>query len=405
MSIFKIYLEKDSRPIRKKPYIVRWVGEFDPTKGKAKCYCKSFDKRKDADNFIDQLKDDFNAGMPRDQHDISLNDLCDKFIETRKHKLARFTLDGYKNTIKQLLLHFCPTVAISKIKQEDAEKFIGSLDFAKTELQGKGKQITDFTRNRHLRNCKQIFKTAFDWGYIRKNIFTPITATKTRKRVWHYISPEEFNLLFEKTPDIRNKAFYAMLYYCGLRLSEGLNLLWDGTNIDFEHNRVVIVNRPATHDLPSFFVKDYEERSVLMPKIVIDLLIKLHESAEEGNPFVFLTTKRYVKILSYWRESCSRGEQKDWISRNVQNNTLRDFKNRCRAAGIKTNEKLNLHCLRKSYATNLANAATPAHTLMKLMGHSSIVTTQKYYLHSSDANEQKAVQELEKISAGQSSQS
>ena len=38
--------------------------------------------------------------------------------------------------------------------------------------------------------------------------------------------------------------------------------------------------------------------------------------------------------------------------------------------------------------------------LMKLMGHSSIVTSQKYYLHSSDENEKKAVEELEKMSVG-----
>jgi hypothetical protein len=32
---------------------------------------------------------------------------------------------------------------------------------------------------------------------------------------------------------------------------------------------------------------------------------------------------------------------------------------------------------------------------MKWMGHSSIVTSQKYYLRSSDANEKKAVEALE----------
>lgn len=42
-------------------------------------------------------------------------------------------------------------------------------------------------------------------------------------------------------------------------------------------------------------------------------------------------------------------------------------------------------------------------TLMKLMGHSSISTTQKYYLHSSDANEQRAVEALEKLVVGQGS--
>ena len=56
-----------------------------------------------------------------------------------------------------------------------------------------------------------------------------------------------------------------------------------------------------------------------------------------------------------------------------------------------------VHCLRKSYGTNLANLGTPAHTLKELMGHSSIVTTQKYYLQSTDANKQKAVEGLDRI--------
>jgi integrase len=93
------------------------------------------------------------------------------------------------------------------------------------------------------------------------------------------------------------------------------------------------------------------------------------------------------------------GNAGDWVNRNLTNNILRDFKVHCRNAGIKTREKLNLHCLRKSYASNLANAGTPVHTLMKLMGHSSMVTTQKYYLHSSDENEKKAVEALEKLNS------
>jgi len=37
-------------------------------------------------------------------------------------------------------------------------------------------------------------------------------------------------------------------------------------------------------------------------------------------------------------------------------------------------------------------------------GHSSIITSQKYYLHSSDANEKRAVEELERMFAGEGGQ-
>ena len=76
---------------------------------------------------------------------------------------------------------------------------------------------------------------------------------------------------------------------------------------------------------------------------------------------------------------------------------LRDLQLYCSWAGISTDEKLTLHCLRKSYAQTLADNSTPISTLKKLMGHSSIQTTMEFYLKSSDANEQRAVEALDKL--------
>jgi site-specific recombinase XerD len=74
-----------------------------------------------------------------------------------------------------------------------------------------------------------------------------------------------------------------------------------------------------------------------------------------------------------------------------------DYKPRrfVRQAGIVISDRLSVHCLRKSYGTNLANLGTPVHTLKELMGHSSITTTMKFYIFVSDANKKKAVEGLE----------
>ena len=69
----------------------------------------------------------------------------------------------------------------------------------------------------------------------------------------------------------------------------------------------------------------------------------------------------------------------------------------CKRAGIVTTETLTIHGLRKAYGTNLANACTPVHTHKKLMGHSSIQTTLEYYMKSTDANELKAVEALDRM--------
>ena len=70
----------------------------------------------------------------------------------------------------------------------------------------------------------------------------------------------------------------------------------------------------------------------------------------------------------------------------------------CRRAGILTNEKLTIHCLRKSYAQNLADTGTPIHTLKKMMGHRSVKTLECFYIRSSDANEAMARKVLDSCS-------
>jgi len=176
-----------------------------------------------------------------------------------------------------------------------------------------------------------------------------------------------------------------------------MNLLWDGVNVDFESSRITIVNRPGGEDIPPFTIKDKETRSVLMPQWVIDILAELHAQAEENCPFVLLTSQRWQVAKKRWHKFRKEGRSRQWLNRNLQNNVLRQFQKCCKKAGIKTHEKLVLHCLRKSWACNLANSGVPCHTLLKMGGWSSLETVQNFYLKSTDANEKKAVEILSKL--------
>ena len=62
---------------------------------------------------------------------------------------------------------------------------------------------------------------------------------------------------------------------------------------------------------------------------------------------------------------------------------------------VVSSDRLSVHCLRKSYGTNLADLGTPVHTLKELMGHSNIQTTMKFYIKNNDENSRKAVEGLE----------
>jgi len=185
------------------------------------------------------------------------------------------------------------------------------------------------------------------------------------------------------------------MYWCGLRYGEAAHLLWDGQNIDFGNNQINIYNSPPTKDIPPFNIKDYEARSVPMNKWVVDILTELHAKADEKCPFVFLSSKRYEIVKTRWHNLLKAKKGRDWENRYMLNGVLRNFKSRCRAAGIKTNLKITLHGLRKSWATNLANSGkVPAHTLKELGGWSDIKICEEFYLQSSDANRERACEVL-----------
>jgi integrase len=214
---------------------------------------------------------------------------------------------------------------------------------------------------------------------------------------WHYFSPEEFNSIVSKTDSTKTKGLYAIMYGCGLRLGEAINLLDNGTDIDFGNNKVNIVNRKGSKDIPVFKIKDKHVRSVSIPNWVSKILIEVQGSSEERCPFVFLTQKRYELVKKRWHRYMSEGITSKWKNKDVANNILRDFKVKVRHAGIKETGKITIHCLRKSWASNLANAGVPPHTLMKMGGWSNIETVLKYYIKTSDENEKKAVRILDEL--------
>jgi integrase len=114
-------------------------------------------------------------------------------------------------------------------------------------------------------------------------------------------------------------------------------------------------------------------------------------------PFLFLSKNRYDIVQKNWHKYRAAGRISEWKNRNMANNVLRDFKVRVRDAGIMATGKVTIHCLRKSWASNLANAGVPSNTLMRMGGWSNIETVLKYYLKSSDENEKRAVRILDRL--------
>ncbi len=79
--ITKIGIYKDPRN-KKRPWVVRWYGEYEPSTGKQRRYSKAFRLKVEAEQFQASKRKEFSEGtIPRDgMPDVTLGNFCKKFL-------------------------------------------------------------------------------------------------------------------------------------------------------------------------------------------------------------------------------------------------------------------------------------------------------------------------------------
>ena len=373
----------------RKRWLVRWSGKYSLSTEKQPRLCKTFKLKRQAEQFSLSLKQDRNDGIIIEPKTVSLQNLCNNFMDTKRGNFSPETIDAYEQTISRLLGHFGSHRNIKTISNQEAQSFINNLQYIDKEG-----ILSDFSRLKHLTNSKAVFNYAINSSLLRSSPFSKITINNRAKDDWHFITPKEFNTLIANTPTLRLKTMYSVMYGAGLRFGECIHLWWD-KSIDFVNNQIHIKNRKSKDGFPPFRIKNYYDRSIDCPKWVMDLLTQLKKVSNSNNPYVFITNDRLELIKHKFAQWQKNGKEGEWVNATMVHNTNRNFRVHCRKAGIITSDKLSIHTLRKAYGTNLADLGTPPHTLRSLMGHSSINTTMNYYIKTTDENKKKAVKGLE----------
>lgn len=392
------------------PWVARWFGEYDPAKGQRRRYSKAFRLKRDAEAFQVSKQAELNSGGRRDAPvDMTVGAFCEKFVATCLRNHSHSDRVCYLNTINQLKAFLDSNRLLRLVDRQQAEEFISSR--VRLDTKRKEKELSGWTRAQHVKHCRAMWRRACKWGLVAENVYDEVDAGHMATRPWHHITPGEFQLLLAVAPDARWRTVYWLLYGCGLRFGEAFNLTW--ADVDFENGRIHIRNRAATAELPPFVVKadgrgaSSKERSVPMPKPVVDALTGWQGQAPEGVPFVLLTRERFEAIQRNWKR-CQAGQPREgglkprpWQNRDMVNNMLRTIQQHARKAGISLTAPLTVHTFRKSFGQNHADHGTPIHVLQHLMGHSSITTTREFYIRVADANEQAAVKLYERLLAVQ----
>lgn len=225
--------------------------------------------------------------------------------------------------------------------------------------------------NRTLSSAKAFMHKAEDWNLIAPQKWNTIKKIKTAKGRIEFFTPEEVGILMDHTskldtyrPTNKRPPWLTVTYLgarAGLRRAEIQNLTWK----DIDFNRGVLSVTPKKDWSP----KDYECRDIPMPD---DLFKHLKELPKSG-PYV---------IYDKYGDRLSLNSYTAYYGREVR---------KCGLTG-------NVHKLRHTYASHLVQNGVDLYTVSKLLGHSSIKTTE-IYAHLSPITYASAVQKLPVIPA------
>lgn len=262
-------------------------------------------------------------------------------IFKQKLEIARYSESTIKTYISTLATFFKTLhgVSVEEVDESIIQNYIYS------EI--KEKNISQSYQKHILGSIKLFYEVMFNRKFSLSHLYP--------KRVEHslpkYINKEDVLKMLSLTENLKHKSIISLLYGCGLRVSELVNLKI--TDIDSTARIISIIQS-----------KGKKDRYVMLPQSVLPLLREYFKNC---------TPKFYLF-------EGSEGEK--YSSRSIQ----QVVKQAAMKAGI--HKTVTPHILRHSFATHLIESGTDIRYVQELLGHNSLLTTQ-IYTHITDLTKRK----------------
>jgi integrase len=247
-----------------------------------------------------------------------------------------YLIRSVKPAFNHISLYF-GNINLNSITNKNAERFL--LDHYK-----KAKHSAVL----YHRVLKAAFNKAIIWDYTKTNPFKGIRLPKIQWKAPVFITIDELKKIIDNTEKQVFKDLFQFAFFTGMRSAEIMNLKWDQVNL--EDQKIQIGSN-------EFNTKSRRIRFIPIAEPLKHILIRNNQNSNNnGKSYVF-----------------SKGEYEnfngDFISKK--------FKKAVRKTGL--SDDIHFHTLRASFGSLLLQKGIPISTISKLLGHSSILVTERHY--------------------------
>ena len=275
-----------------------------------------------------------------------INEYIENYIDYLRFErlLSLNTIDSYKRDLAKLVLFF------KQNNISDLQSIANSeiLNFLERLYQSQ----SDRSVSRILSSIRSFYRYLLRSGKILKNPFGNIKNPKLPRKDIDILNQAEISGFLEKIAcstylELRDRTMFELLYSCGMRVSEIINLRLTDINIE--------------EGLIKFIGKGSKERITPIGETAKNFLLRYLDSSRSN-------IEREIKSDHVFLNS--RGSS---ISRQGFWKILKKY-----AKKQNIDKNLYPHIFRHSFATHMLEEGADLRIVQELLGHSSISTTEIY---------------------------
>lgn len=258
-----------------------------------------------------------------------------EYLELEKG-LSQNTIDAYRRDLYDFAKSCCEK-SFQEINRVDINSHIRSL---------KERNLLATSIIRKVASLRGFFKWVTSMNILEKNPASTLEQPKVPKRLPKVISIKEIEDILHYDLNELQLLMIELLYSCGLRVSELVNLKINDIDIVSKYVRCT--------------GKGSKERIIPLGGKVIDALKKYF-------PYRDLVLKKY-----------NINSKKLLVNDSGRYVNRQDVYNFIHACGKKIHKNISPHTLRHSFATHLLENGADLRVVQELLGHSDVSTTQLY---------------------------